>query len=564
MRPLDPRLLREAPIARRFLFGAALAGLLDAVAAVAQAVALGLLVSHVFLGHRSLAAVRAELAVLLAAAVVRGLVAWALEAGGRLTALRVAAELRDKLLRHLLAARPGGIADEPAGELAAAAVTGLDTLDPYFARFLPQLVLSAVVPAAIFAWVVWHDLTSAIVMALTLPLIPIFGILVGKATEARTLRRFRTLTLLSGYFLDVVRGLTTLRAFGRGGRQAQTIAAVSDAYRRETMGTLRIGFLSALVLELAATLSTAVIAVEIGLRLDSGGIGLAPALAILVLAPEYYGPLRAAAAQFHASADGLAAAGRVFALLDLAPDVRVPAEPVAAPDLARVPLRLERLALRYPGRGEPALDDLSAVIEPGERVALAGPSGAGKTSLLALLLRLRDPSSGRILAGDLDAALIDPESWRAQLAWLPQRPRLAAGRLRDALDPGQELDDRQLWRALEQASALPIVAALPQGLETGLGEQTPLSAGEIRRLALARALATDRPLLLLDEPTTHLDHESATAVVQSLAALPRDRTVIVATHDARLLPLADRVIELGAELVPGAPSNSLLLGKAVA
>lgn len=564
MRPLDPRLLREAPIARRFLLGAALAGLLDAVAAVAQAVALGLLVSHVFLGHRSLAAVRAELAVLLATAVVRGLVAWALEAGGRLTALRVAAELRDKLLRHLLAARPGGIADEPAGELAAAAVTGLDTLDPYFARFLPQLVLSAVVPAAIFAWVVWHDLTSAIVMALTLPLIPIFGILVGKATEARTLRRFRTLTLLSGYFLDVVRGLTTLRAFGRGGRQAQTIAAVSDAYRRETMGTLRIGFLSALVLELAATLSTAVIAVEIGLRLDSGGIGLAPALAILVLAPEYYGPLRAAAAQFHASADGLAAAGRVFALLDLAPDVRVPAEPVAAPDLARVPLRLERLALRYPGRGEPALDDLSGVIEPGERVALAGPSGAGKTSLLALLLRLRDPSSGRILAGDLDAALIDPESWRAQLAWLPQRPRLAAGRLRDALDPGQELDDRQLWRALEQASALPIVAALPQGLETGLGEQTPLSAGEIRRLALARALATDRPLLLLDEPTTHLDHESATAVVQSLAALPRDRTVIVATHDARLLPLADRVIELGAELVPGAPSNSLLLGKAVA
>ncbi len=544
MRPLDPRLLREAPIVRRFLLGAALAGLLDAVAAVAQAVALGLLVSRVFGDHRSLTAVRAELAVLLAAAVVRGLVAWALEAGGRLTALRVAAELRDKLLRHLLAARPGGIADEPAGELAAAAVTGLDTLDPYFARFLPQIVLSAVVPAVIFAWVAWHDLTSAVVMALTLPLIPIFGILIGKATEARTLRRFRTLTLLSGYFLDVVRGLTTLRAFGRGSRQAQTIAAVSDAYRRETMGTLRIGFLSALVLELAATLSTAVIAVEIGLRLDSGGIGLASALAILVLAPEYYGPLRAAAAQFHASADGLAAAGRVFALLDLAPDVRVPAEPVPAPELARVPLRLERLALRYPGRSEPALDGLSALIEPGERVALAGPSGAGKTSLLALLLRLRDPSGGRILAGDLDAALIDPESWRAQLAWLPQRPRLAAGSLRDALDPEQELDDAQLWRALEQASALPIVAALPQGLGTGLGEQTPLSAGEIRRLALARALATERPLLLLDEPTTHLDHESATAVVQALAALPRDRTVIVATHDARVLALSDHVIVL--------------------
>jgi ATP-binding cassette, subfamily C, bacterial CydD len=544
VRLLDPRLLREAPIARRFLLAAALAGLLDAAAAVAQAVALGLLVSRVFLDHRPLAAVRGELAVLLAAAIVRALVAWGLEARGRLTALRVAAELRGKLLGHLLAARPAGIPDVPSGELAAAGVTGLDTLDPYFARFLPQLVLSATVPAVIFAWVAWHDVTSAIVMALTLPLIPIFGILVGKATEARTLRRFRALSLLSGYFLDVVRGLTTLRAFGRGRAQAQTIAAVSDAYRRETMGTLRIGFLSALVLELAATLSTAVIAVEIGLRLVDGGIALAPALAILVLAPEYYGPLRAAAAQFHASADGLAAVRRVFELLDLGPDVQMPDEPVAAPDLARVPIRLDRLTLRYHGRGEPALESVSAVIEPGERVALAGPSGAGKTSLLALLLRLRDASGGRLLAGDLDVAQIDPQSWREQLAWLPQRPRLPAGRLRDALDPGNEVDDSRLWRALEQASALPIVSALPQGLDTELGEQTPLSAGEIRRLALARALATDRPVLLLDEPTTHLDHENATAVVQALAALPRDRTVIVATHDARLLELADRVIDL--------------------
>jgi ATP-binding cassette subfamily C protein CydD len=549
LRPLDPRLLREAPVARRFLLAGGFCGALDAVASVAQAVALGLLVSDVFLHHRPLSAVRAELAVLLGAAVLRALIAWGLEAGGRLTALRVAAELRGKLLAHLLAARPGGVGDTPAGELAVAAVTGLDALDPYFARFLPQLVLSAVVPAAIFGWVAWHDATSAVVMALTLPLIPIFGILVGKATEARTLRRFRTLSLLSGYFLDVVRGLTTLRAFGRGRTQAGTIAAVSDAYRRETMGTLRIGFLSALVLELAATLSTAVIAVEIGLRLDSGGIALAPAFAILVLAPEYYGPLRAAAAQFHASADGLAAAGRVFALLDLEPEVRRPARPLPAPDLARVPIRFEQLTLRYPGRSEPALDGVSALIEPGERVALSGPSGAGKTSLLALLLRLRDPSGGRILGGEADAARVEPEAWRAQLAWLPQRPRLVAGRLRDALAPGDELRDEELWSALDRAAALPIVAALPGGLDTVLGERTPLSAGEIRRLALARALASRRPLLLLDEPTTHLDHESAAAVVRALAALPRGQTVIVATHDERLLTLADRVIELGGRTV---------------
>ncbi|HUJ55780.1 MAG TPA: thiol reductant ABC exporter subunit CydD [Gaiellaceae bacterium] len=546
MRPVDPRLLREAPPARRFLAIAALLGLADAAAAIAQAAALGLLVAHVLLGHRTLRAVTPELEVLVAAALVRGLLAWALEAGGRLTALRVAAELRRKLLAHLLAARPAGLHETPAGELAAAAVSGLDSLDPYFARFLPQLVLSLVLPVSILVWVAWHDLASALVMALTLPLIPIFGVLVGKATQARTMRRFRTLSLLSAYFLDVVRGLQTLRAFGRGRAQTSTIAAVSDAYRRETMGTLRVGFLSALVLELAATLSTAVIAVEIGIRLVGGGIALAPALAILVLAPEYYGPLRAAAAQFHAAADGLAAASRVFELLDLPSEVAVPATPLPMPDLARVPLRLDGLELSYPGRSERAVAGVSGIVRPGERVALAGASGAGKTSLLSLLLRLRDPSGGRILAGETDAASVDPAAWRAQIAWLPQRPRLAAGRLRDALDPGGALRDEDLRDALERAAAGGIVTALPGGLDAELGERTPLSAGEIRRLALARALASARPLLVLDEPTTHLDAESAAAVRGALSALPAQVTVVFATHDEQLLALADRVIRLDA------------------
>ncbi len=382
MRPLDPRLLREAPAARRFLVVAAALGLVEAAAVISQAAALGLLVSHVLLGHEPLSSQTAELTVLVGAAIVRGLVAWALEAGGRLASLsRRCRTCARKLLAHLLEARPAGVHDTPAGELAATAVSGLDALDPYFARFLPQLVLSVVLPVAILVWVALHDVTSAVIMALTLPLIPIFGALIGKVTEARTMRRFRTLSLLSAYFLDVVRGLPTLRAFGRGGAQASTIAAVSDAYRVETMGTLRIGFLSALVLELAATLSTAVIAVEIGIRLAGGGMALAPALAILVLAPEYYGPLRAAAAQFHASADGLAASRRVFELLDLPAEVAAPADPVPAPDLARTGLTLERLSLRYPGRAEAAFRDVSAAIAPGERVVVAGESGAGKTSL---------------------------------------------------------------------------------------------------------------------------------------------------------------------------------------
>ena len=542
MRPVDPRLLREAPAARRFLLATAVLGLVAAACIVTQAVALGRIVAALFLHRQELSAVTADLVALVAATIVRAAIAWALESGGRITALAVAAQLRAKLLAHLLTARPGGVPEMPAGELAAAAVGGLDALDPYFARFLPQLVLSAVVPASIFAWVVWHDVTSAVLMAVTLPLIPIFGVLIGKVTEARTLQRFATLSHLSAYFLDVVRGLPTLRAFGRGKSQSATIAAVSDAYRVETMGTLRIAFLSALVLELAATMSTAVIAAEIGIRLVGGGIALAPALAILVLAPEYYGPLRNAAAEFHASADGLAAAARVFALLDLPPAVRTPEDPLPAPDPREAAIRLERVTLRYPGRAGPALLGISAVVEPGERVAVAGPSGAGKTSLLALLLRLLEPSAGRIVAGGVDLACVDPDAWRSGVAWLPQRPRLAPGTLRAALG-GRA--DAELWRALELAAAASVVAALPDGLGTVLGERTPLSAGEIRRLALARALATGRPLLLLDEPTTHLDATSAALVTRAIAELPRDTTVVFATHDARLVEIADRVIDLG-------------------
>lgn len=542
MRPVDPRLLREAPAARRFLVVATGLAVILAVATIVQAAALGRLVAAVLLGHAGLRAVTPELVALAVATCVRAALAWALESGGRLAAIRSASQLRAKLLSHLLVARPGGVHDTPAGEIAASAVPGLDALEPYFARFLPQLVLSAVVPVLILGWVAWHDAESAVVMAVTLPLIPVFGALVGKVTATRALRRFSILSVLAAHFLDVVRGLPTLRAFNRG--QAATIAQVSDDYRRETMATLRIGFLSALVLELAATLSTAVIAVEIGIRLVDGHIALAPALAVLVLAPEYYAPLRNAAAQFHAAADGLAAAGRIFELLDLTPSIAVSERPQPLPDVRRSAIRFDDVSLTYPERPAPVLEGFNAVLRPGERVALSGPSGAGKSSLLALLLRFHDPSSGRILVGDVELATTDPEEWRRRLGWLPQRPRLRPGRLRDALAPGSATD-AELWTALERVSAVDVVAGLPGGLDAVLGERTPLSAGEARRLALARALAGGGEIFLLDEPTTHLDPVSALRVVEAIAALPGDALVVCATHDERLLAAADRVVALG-------------------
>ena len=348
-----------------------------------------------FLDGRGVGSLAPELAALGGLAVARGAVAWALESGGRLAAVSVTQTLRRRLLAHVVAARPGGLHDLTTGEVAATATEGPRALEPYFSRFLPQLAVASVAPPAILVWVAFHDLTSAVVMAVTLPLIPVFGILIGKAAEARTLARWEALSRMSSHFLDVVGGLVTLRAYRRGRAQAETIAAVTDAYRRETMGTLRIAFLSAFVLELAATLGTAVIAVEIGVRLVGGHVALEPALAVLVLAPELYGPLRQVAAQFHASADGLAALQRIFAVLDLAPDVRTPERPVL-PRFGIV--RLEDVQVERPGRGA-VLDGVSLELRRGERVALVGAERRRQVDDLraaaALPRAVRRPRHGR-------------------------------------------------------------------------------------------------------------------------------------------------------------------------
>ncbi len=529
MQPLDPRLVREVPAVRRFLVACGALGVASAVAIVAQAALLGRVVAGAFLSHESLHRLAAPLVALAAVSVVRGVLGWAFESGGSLAAASTLSTLRARVLANVVRARPGGLGELRAGEVAGAVLDGADALEPYFARFLPQLALAVCVPPVLLAWVGLHDLTSFAVLAVTVPLIPLFGILIGKATERATMRRWRALQTLSTHFLDVVRGLPTLRAYRRGAAQTETIAAYTDDYRRATMATLRIAFLSAFALELAASLGTALVAVELGIRLVHGSVALAPALAILVLTPELYAPLRTASAQFHASADGLAAAGRLFELIDLdAPRAATGAAP--APGI----VRLERVAVRYPGRGR-VLDGLDLELREGERVAVVGPSGAGKSTLLALLLRFVEPAEGRIAVSGVDLAGIDAAAWRRRLAWVPQRPLLEPGDVASAVRLGApDASDAEVAAALRTA-----------WLEPRLDAQVHLlSAGEQRRVALARALLRRAPLLLLDEPTAHLDAHAAEAVVDALAALPRTHTVLVTTHDPRVLRAADRVLEL--------------------
>ena len=398
------------------------------------------------------------------------------------------------------------------------------------------------------ARIVTEDWVATVTIVLTLPLIPVFMVLVGKATQARTRRQWDTLSRLGHHFLDVVAGLPTLKVFGRAKAQVEAISAVTDDYRRASMRTLRVAFLSALVLELLATLSVALVAVGIGLRLAEGRLDLQTGLLILVLAPEAYLPLRMVGVHFHASAEGMTAAQRAFDVLETPPRV-VGTAPAPSP----VAVHAEGLTVEYPGRDRPALDGVSLHLRRGEVVALAGPSGSGKSSLVAALMGFVQPSAGQVVieaedAGTVPLADTDLESWRAHVGWSPQRPHLFAETLAENLRLARpDASDAELLAALGEAAADDVVEALPDGLSTRIGEGGHgLSAGQRRRVALARALLRDAPVLLLDEPTADLDAGSERRVLATLTRRAQSGVaVLVVAHRPELLTWADRVVHIG-------------------
>ncbi|GAA0330696.1 thiol reductant ABC exporter subunit CydD [Actinoallomurus spadix] len=548
MRPFDPRLLRYARTTRAYLalsvvLGAATAGLV-----IAQAALLAGLIAHAFVGGASLAASRTPLLLLLAVVAGRALVAWLQEVAAHRTSAAVKSRLRGLLLERAVGLGPRWLSGERSGELATLATRGIDALDAYFSRYLPQLVLGVLVPAAVGARILFGDWPSALTIALTLPLIPIFAILVGLAAQRRMDRQWRTLSVLSGHFLDVVAGLPTLKVFGRAKAQARAIREVTGRYRTETMASLRVAFLSALVLEMLSTISVALVAVSIGLRLVNGEVGLRTALLVLILAPEAYLPLRQVGAQYHASVEGLTASQRIFEVLE----TPLPRHGTRTdvPDPASAPLRLEEVTVAYEGRDEPALDGFSLVVRPGETVALTGPSGSGKSTLLAVLLGFVRPDAGRVLLGGTDLADLAPDAWRERIAWVPQRPYLFAGTVADNIRLGRPgASDEEVRRAARDARAEEFVDALPEGFATPLGERgTGLSAGQRQRIALARAFLRDAPILLLDEPTSGLDAESEAAVIEAVRRLAAGRTVVLVAHRPALADLADRVVRVGAPL----------------
>ncbi len=536
-RVLDPRLLRHAAAARGYLLAAVALGLAGAALILAQAGLLAAVLATAVRGG-GLAAVRAPVLGLLAVVAGRAAAAGAGEALALRAAAAVKSQLRCGLVARTLRLGPGWLAGQRPGEIAALATRGLDGLDAYFARYLPQLVLAALVPVAVLARVAAADWVSAVIIAATLPLIPVFAVLAGSHARARTRRQWRLLALLAGHFLDVVEGLPTLKVFGRARAQEQVIGKVTGAYRAATMSALRVAFLSALVLELAAALATALVAVEAGLRLLYGHLGYQTALLVLLLTPEAYVPLRAASVQFHASMEGTAAAGRILEILETGP----PDLPRAGPggtggrrpraDARAADIRLDEITVAYPGGRRPALDQVCLSVSPGERIVVTGPSGAGKSTLFALLLGFVQPSAGTITVGGTGLAALDPGEWRAQLAWVPQRPYLFPGTAAENIALGRRDASRAaIRRAARLAGAAGFIESWPDGYDTALGERaTALSAGQRQQIALARAFLRDAPLLLLDEPAAHLDPPSAARLGETLRALPDGRTVIVISH----------------------------------
>ncbi|MEA3351903.1 MAG: thiol reductant ABC exporter subunit CydD [Chloroflexota bacterium] len=571
-----PRLLQLARDKRLHLILTILSEFAVGLLIIGQARLISTIINQVFLDGQTLSQVMHLLRWMLAVIALRGGLAWLSEVSAKTIAVGVKNNLRARLLAHIESLGPAYTKGERTGELATAAVEGIETLDAYFSQYLPQLVLAALIPITILVFVFPLDTLSGIILLLTAPMIPVFMYLIGKTAEALTNRQYKTLSRLAAHFFDSIQGLTTLKEFGRAKAHAESISEASNQFRDATLKVLRVTFLSALVLELVATISTAVVAVEIGLRLLYFKIGFEQALFLLIIAPEFYIPMRMLGARFHAGMDGVSAAKRIFKILDTKSNaLSPPPNPLLSPKFRReegVPagrrrseghlehanenlsqrktlftnLQLDKVSYTYPDGERPALDNISLTAQSGENIALVGKSGAGKSTLIQLLLRFMPPTMGELLINEHDAGKIPAKTWREQIAWVPQKPYIFHDTITTNIALARPNTAPEAIQAAAKAAQLDtFIQSLPQGYQTIVGEGgCRLSSGEAQRLALARAFLKDAPILILDEPTSSLDPQTETALQAATHALQQGRTTITIAHRLNTVYQADRIIVL--------------------
>jgi len=560
---IERRLVLQARKVWFYLSLAVLVGLVGAVLVILQARFLSRIIAEVFLDGQTLAGMQPLLWVLLVVMLVRLFATFGTGYLASLASIQVKSNLRQLLFRHILALGPSYSQKEKSGDLVATLMQEVEGLDAYFSQYLPQLALAALIPLMILVVVFQLDLISGIVLLLTAPLIPIFMILIGDTAQAITRRQWTALRRMSAYFLDTLQGLATLKALNQSAAQADKISRVSEDYRKATIGVLRMTFLSALVLEWVGAISTAILAVEVGLRLLNGGMQFEQALFILVIAPEFYMPLRQLGLRFHAGASGISAANRIFEILSLPVPSGLDANQISSgwtmPSNYRI--TFESVSFSYPERDEPALQTVSFEIESGQVTALVGPSGSGKSTIAQLLLRFLSPQSGQISINGQPIQTLPCSDWRRQIAWVPQSPYLYNCSISENIRLGRwEANFEEIQQAARLANLDDFIQSLPKGFETQVGEQGAcLSGGQAQRLALARAFLRNPALLIMDEPTAHLDPQQEELLQPAIQRLCQGRSVILIAHRLATVIHADQIIVLDhGHVVESGTHNGLL------
>lgn len=545
------------PVGRAIAIESVSGGLLIAQAAVLAHVANG-----VIFGAATLHDILPWLAGFLALIGVRAILAYAAERARFAAAASIKSAIRDRLLQRIETLGVVWQRRMASGDLVETLTEGVEKLEAYYGRYLSQTAIAVLLPIAILAVITPIDWLSALVLLTTAPLIPVFMIFIGKGAEKLNQRQWRRLGLLSGHFLDALQGLTTLRIFNLGAREARLIERLSDDYRRSTMAVLRIAFLSSLVLEFLATVSIALIAVLIGFRLIWGQLGFEAGFLVLLLAPEFYLPLRNMGSVYHARMEAIAAAERMVEIF-AAPALEWQGTQKNLFTHSPPRVTLKTLSYTYPGNDIPALTGVDLVIEPGETVAVVGASGAGKSTLALALLGLIKADSGELLVNDVPLGEIAIDTWREQLAWVPQQPRLFQGSVSDNLRLGDAgAKDTALWAALERAQARDFVAALPQGLDTPIGERgLRLSGGQAQRLAIARAFVKNARFVVVDEISAHLDAENERRLVVALKTLAQGRTLVLIAHRLASVTHADRILVMDGGRIVEQGTHARLLAR---
>lgn len=538
--------------------------ILSGILIVMQAYYLTQVVNAVFMERWGLSQVAVPLTLLLLVMIARALHVWWSEVTAQSTACTVKKTLRQRLFAHLLRLGPLYAKGERSGELVQTLTEGVESLDAYFSQFVPQLCTTLFIPAVILIAVFTIDWLSGVLLLVTLPLLPFFMMLIGKQAKAMTQRRWQVLSQMSAHFLDVLQGLPTLKLFGRSQVQRETVRRISEHFGEMTMKVLRIAFLSSLVLEMGATICTALVAVEIGLRLLYGTMPFTQAFFVLLLTPEFFGPLRSLGTQFHASMSGSAGAQRIFDLLEVPVQEQRQHSHLASVPRKPRSLQFQDVSVSYylpDGKRQSALHSVSFSMQVGKKVVLVGPTGAGKSTIVHLLLRFLEPEQGNICIDGLPIHCFPVEQWRKQIAWQPQRPMLFDLTIMENIRIGRSdatLDE--VIRAARQACIHDDIQALPQGYDTVIGERgARLSGGQIQRVSLARAILKNAPILVLDEATSTLDSESETQVLRVIETLALDRIVLMIAHRLNTIRTADQIIVLHEGKVVDVGSHYALL-----